>query len=79
MIEKGYLISEKVANIRNRTQFATTDASAQIGIIIEEKADAKTGEIKKNIVLTNTAQQFIIDNLDNILLKKSIEWMILKK
>ncbi len=71
LVEKGYLTSEKVAVVRNVTQFATTDVSAQIGIISEEKVDTKTGELKKNVLLTNIAQQFIIDNLDDILFQKA--------
>ncbi len=71
LVEKGYLTSEKVAVVRNITQFSTTDVSAQIGIISEEKVDIKTGELKKKVVLTNTAQQFIIDNLEDILSKRA--------
>lgn len=69
LIERGYLTSEKVQVVRNMSQYNITDSSIQIGITSEEKVDTKTGELKKNVVLTKAAQEFIIDNLEEILAK----------
>ena len=44
--------------------------AVDIGIEEAETTDPKTGEIKSRIVLTQKAQQFLLDNLDRILEEK---------
>lgn len=43
-----------------------TDKAAEIGIQMTESVSKNTGEIKQIIVLSDTAQKFIIDNIDSI-------------
>ena len=43
-----------------------TPKATEIGLIVQEKVDTKTGEVKNNIVLTRSAQQYILDNLESI-------------
>ncbi|MBQ7907414.1 MAG: hypothetical protein IJ309_05510 [Clostridia bacterium] len=66
LVSKGYLQQTRVMVTKEQKQLQSTDTSEEIGIITEDKVDTKTGEVKQNILLTKSAQEFIIDNLENI-------------
>lgn len=66
LLNNGYLIKDKRPVVRNVTVYSITESSKEIGIVEQEKINSETGEIKKSVVLTKTAQEFIVNNLDNI-------------
>lgn len=68
LINTGYLTEEKIQVVRNVKEIRLTEKSNSIGIIEEGSLNKKTGELKQRIKLTEDAQKFIIDNLENIVL-----------
>lgn len=66
LLENGYLNKDIIPVLKNETVYSTTSSSKDIGIVEQDKINAETGEIKKSIVLTKMAQEFIVDNLENI-------------
>ncbi|MDE6061048.1 MAG: hypothetical protein K2G31_06240 [Clostridia bacterium] len=66
LLSNGYLNKDKRAVVKNETFYSITESSNGVGIVEQEKVDSETGEIKKSIVLTKMAQEFIVDNLENI-------------
>lgn len=67
LIEQGYLVKEKVSIIKFTSKLTVTDNSEDIGIILNDTVDEKTGEIKSRVLLTRQAQEYIVNNLENIL------------
>lgn len=68
LIDSGYLTVEQVKVVRNLSELRITDKSLSIGIIQDNVVNRKTGELKPSIKLTKEAQEFIINNLENIVL-----------
>ena len=67
LIKNDYLIKDKREVSRYETVYKVTPLSQSIGIIEEELVDEETGEVKTaGVKLTKTAQEFILDNLENI-------------
>ncbi|MBD5636931.1 MAG: hypothetical protein HDP28_03800, partial [Clostridia bacterium] len=66
LLINGYLNTDKKPVVRNQTVYTTTPSSKDVGIITQDNIDLDTGEVDQTIVLTKTAQEFIIDNLENI-------------
>lgn len=62
-----FLTTEKVQIIVKRTVYKPSDLAMKIGFIEAEIVDEKSGEIKTQIKLGESAQLFIIENLDNII------------
>lgn len=62
-----FLTTEKVQTIVKRTVYKPSDLAMKIGFIEAEIVDEKSGEIKTQIKLGESAQLFIIENLDNII------------
>lgn len=71
LIAHGFLSERTVTVVREVKEIGVTESSASIGIIDQEKVDNKTGEVKNAVVLTREAQEFILDNLENIAEGKS--------
>ena len=67
LLKNAYIAETKQPAVINRTVMKPLPKAAGIGISEEETVDPKTGEIKSRIVLTRQAQQFLLDNLDQIL------------
>lgn len=67
LLQNGYLNKDKKPVLKNVIVYSTTEASNDIGIIEQDRIDTETGEIKKSIVLTKLAQEFIVNNLENII------------
>ncbi|MCM1296441.1 MAG: hypothetical protein NC311_12960 [Muribaculaceae bacterium] len=67
LLQNGYLNKDKKPVLKNVIVYSTTEASNDIGIIEQDRIDAETGEIKKSVVLTKLAQEFIVNNLENII------------
>ena len=67
LLQNGYLNKDKRTVLKDITVYLTTESSKDIGIIEQDRINSETGEIKKAIVLTKKAQEFIVDNLENII------------
>ena len=65
--EKGLVTTEKVQTVVNKTVYKPSDFAARIGIVEEEFVDKKSGEVKAQIKLSESAQLFIIENLEEII------------
>lgn len=66
--EKGLVTTEKVQTVVNKTVYKPSDFATRIGIVEEEFVDKKSGEVKAQIKLSESAQLFIIENLEEIIL-----------
>ena len=66
LLAQGLIIETKEPAMINRTIRRLTDKSSEIGIQEEEITDAKTGEVKKRMVLTLQAQAYLLEHLDEI-------------
>ena len=51
----------------NKTVYKPTDFATKIGIVEEELIDKKTGEVKVQLKLGESAQLFIIENIQEII------------
>ncbi len=67
LVQQGYLVKEKVPIVKEISKLTTTDKSESFGIVIDNKTDDSTGEIKPYVLLTRKAQEYIVDNLETIL------------
>lgn len=73
LIEQGYLVNEKISVVKEVSQLTITDNAESFGIVMDNKVDEKTGEIKPCVLLTRKAQEYIVDNLENILAEELVE------
>lgn len=71
LIKQGYLAESKVKAVINRSVKTTTPISDQIGIIEQTVVDNKTGEAKTQLLFTQQAQEFLLDNIDKIVSAES--------
>lgn len=67
LLQNGYLVSEKVAVVRQETKYCATEKAQTIGILSSDKVNEKTGEVSTCVLLTSQAQEFLIQNLEAIL------------
>ena len=67
LLKNEYISQTKQPAVITKTVMKPMLKAADIGIEEAETTDPKTGEIKSRIVLTQKAQQFLLDNLDRIL------------
>ena len=65
--KKGLITSTKVATVVNRTVSKPSDFAVRIGIFEEDVVDKKSGEVKTQLKLGETAQLFIIENIEEII------------
>jgi len=66
LISRGYLAENTITVQKEIKEVHITPKADEIGLVVQEKVDTKTGEVKNNIVLTRSAQQYILDNLESI-------------
>lgn len=66
LLQNGYLNKDKKPVLKDVIVYSTTDSSKDIGIMEQDRINPETGEIKKAVVLTRKAQEFIVNNLENI-------------
>ena len=66
LLAQGLIIETKEPAMINRTVRKPTEKSSEIGIQEEEITDAKTGEVKKRMILTLQAQAYLLEHLDEI-------------
>jgi hypothetical protein len=67
LLKNEYISQTKQPAVITKTVMKPMLKAMDIGIEEAETTDPKTGEIKSRIVLTQRAQQFLLDNLDRIL------------
>ena len=67
LLKNEYIAQTKQPTVITKTVMKPMQKAAKIGIEEMETTDPKTGEIKSRIMLTPMAQQFLLDNLDDIL------------
>jgi len=66
LTNRGFVTTEKVQTITSKTVYRPSEFASKIGILEEEFVDKKSGEVKTQIKLSQSAQLFIIENLKNI-------------
>ena len=67
LVDRGYVTAQKVQTVTNKTVYKPSDIAVKIGITEEPVVDPKTGEVKTQIKLGESAQLFIIENLEEII------------
>lgn len=68
LVNKGLVTSTKVQAVVKKTTYKPSELALKIGILEEETIDKKSGEIKAQIKLEESAQLFIIENIEEIIL-----------
>ena len=64
---RGLITSAKVETVVSKTVYKPSDFALKIGIVEEETIDKRSGEVKAQIKLGESAQLFIIENLEEII------------
>ena len=63
---RGLVTTEKIQTVTSKTVYKPSDVAVKIGIREEDIVDQKSGEVKTQIKLEESAQLFIIENLGEI-------------
>ena len=63
---RGLVTTEKVQAVVSKTVYKPSELATKMGIVEEEYVDKKSGELKAQIRLSESAQLFIIENLEEI-------------
>jgi hypothetical protein len=66
LTNRGLVTTGKVQTIVSKTVYKPSDFAIKIGIVEEEIVDKKSGEVKAQIKLGESAQLFNIENLEDI-------------
>ena len=64
--KKAYVTEGKTQTVINKTVWKPTRFAEQIGISEIDIPDAKTGEIKRQLMFSAQAQQFLLDHMEEI-------------
>ena len=64
--KRGLVKAEKVQTMVNKTVYKPSEFAVKLGIVEDEVVDKKSGEVKAQIKLGESAQLFIIENLGDI-------------
>ena len=64
--KNAYLIEGKTQTVVNRTVWKPTRFAEEIGISEMDVPDAKTGEIKRQLMFSAQAQEFLLNHLEEI-------------
>ena len=65
--KRGLITSAKVQTVVSKTVYKPSEFATKIGIVEEETVDKKSGEVKAQTKLGESAQLFIIENLEEII------------
>lgn len=65
--KRGFVTTEKIQTMVSKTVYKPSDFAMKIGIVEEEIVDKKSGEVKAQIKLGESAQLFILENLEEII------------
>ena len=66
LVTKGLLTVSKVPTTVNKTVFSPSDLASNIGIQTESMVNRSTGEVNPQIKFSESAQLFIIENIEEI-------------
>lgn len=66
LLNRGLLSADKVETVVNKTVYKPSELAERIGIVEEETVDRKSGELKAQIKLSQSAQLFILENIEEI-------------
>ena len=64
---RGLITSAKVETVVSKTVYKPSDFALKIGIVEEETVDKRSGEVKAQIKLGESAQLFLFENLEEII------------
>lgn len=64
--KSGYIAEGKMQTIINKTVWKPTRFAEKIGISEMDVSDAKTGEIKRQLMFSAQAQEYLLDHLEEI-------------
>ena len=67
---QGYISATKTQAVVNRTVWLPTGKAKEIGFSESACVDPRTGEIKRQMVYSQQAQEFLIEHLDEIAIGK---------
>ncbi len=67
LADKGLVTTSKVQTVINKTVYTPSELATKIGIVEEEFVDKKSGEVKAQLKLSQSAQLFILENIDEII------------
>ena len=68
LTKRGLVTTEKIQAVVNKTVYKPSDLAVKVGIVEKETVDKKSGELKAQIKLEESAQLYIIENLEDIIL-----------
>lgn len=66
LLAQGLVTEEKEPSVINRTVRRPTQRAEAMGITEQEITDAKTGEIKRQLMLSQQAQEYMLSHIDDI-------------
>ena len=67
LVNRGIVTTRKVQTVTNKTVYTPSDIAIKIGITEDTVVDPKSGEVKTQIKFGESAQLFIIENLEDII------------
>ena len=65
--QRGLLTTSKVQTVVQKTVYKPSEFATRLGIMEDAVVDKKSGEVKPQIKLGESAQLFIIENLEEII------------
>lgn len=73
LIKNNYINENKIQVIKEVVKYSATEKGKEIGILEDNEVDSKTGETYPSYLLSKKAQSYLLDNLDNICMKKVVK------
>ena len=67
LVNRGLVTTQKVQTVTSKTVYKPSEVAVKIGITEEAVVDPNSGEVKTQIKLGESAQLFIIENLEDII------------
>lgn len=67
LMRRGYITTSKVQTMVNKTIYAPTELANKLGIVEDRKIDGESGEVTSKIKLNESAQLFILENIEDII------------
>ncbi len=69
LLKQGYISETKAPTLVNKSVKTVSPMSERVGIVEHVTVDPKTGEAKTQLLFSRKAQEYILDNIQNILAK----------
>ncbi len=66
LLNRGFITASKVPTTVNKTVFSPSELASKIGIKTESVINKATGEVNPQIKFSESAQLFIIENMEEI-------------